>query len=135
MPYCDDGSMGDDDPFKRLYLLAAQAYKTFGMSTTIAARLEPVLRDVGFTDIRCKVFKVPIGVWAKDKTMRLIGLYQKTAILEFISTFAGRPFEALGLSASEAHLTVAQARAALDDARVHRYFNYYFWYARKPLCG
>ncbi|POR32790.1 Uncharacterized protein TPAR_07015 [Tolypocladium paradoxum] len=135
MPCCDDDSMGDDDPFKTLYLLAEQAYKKFGMSTTIAARLEPILHDVGFTDIRCKVLKVPIGVWAKDKTMRLIGLYQKTAVLEFISTFAGRPFEALGISAAEAQLFVARARAALNDASVHRYFNYYFWYAQKPPCS
>ncbi|KND87017.1 hypothetical protein TOPH_08370 [Tolypocladium ophioglossoides CBS 100239] len=133
MPYCDDGSMGDDDPFRTLYQLAGQAYAKFGMSATIAARLEPLLRDAGFTDIRCKAFKIPIGVWARDKTMRLIGLYQKTVVLEFISTFAGRPFQALGMSPTEAQVTVAHARAALGDTSVHRYFNYYFWYAQKPL--
>ena len=125
--------MPDDDPFKRLYRTAELAYAKFGMSTTIAARLEPILRDAGFINIHCKVLKVPIGVWAKDKTMRLIGLYQKTAVLEFISTFAGRPFEALGLDPAEVQVDLALARKAVEDTKVHRYFHYYFWYAQKPM--
>lgn len=132
MPYCDDDTMGDDDPFKRLYEISKEAYSKFGMSTTIAAELEPYLHDAGFTNIHCKVLKVPIGVWAKDPTLRLIGLYQKTAVAEFISTLAARPFEALGISVAEAQMTLAMARKALEDTSVHRYFNYYFWWAQKP---
>ncbi|KAM4057256.1 methyltransferase [Hirsutella rhossiliensis] len=120
LPYCDDGTMSDDDSFKRLYEIAREAYSKFGMSTTIAAELEPYLRDAGFTNIHCRVLKVPIGVWARDETMRLIGLYQKTAVVEFISTFAGRPFEALGIPAAEIQLTLAMARKALEDTSVHR---------------
>jgi hypothetical protein len=67
--------------------------------------------------------------------MRLIGLCQKTTVRDFISTLAGRPFEALDLSQAEAQITLAVARKALDDANVRRYFNYYFWYAQKPGPG
>ncbi|KFZ13083.1 hypothetical protein V501_03898 [Pseudogymnoascus sp. VKM F-4519 (FW-2642)] len=134
-PCCDDGTMGRDDQFKQLYDLAGQAYQKFGMSTALPAQLKPLLLDAGFQNIHCKIMKVPIGTWAKDKTMRLIGLYQKTAVGDFISTLAGRPFEALGMSQVEAQVTLAFARKALDDANVHRYFNYYFWYAQKPGLG
>jgi hypothetical protein len=131
-PLCDDGTMPSSDPFKRLYDLAGEAYQKFGMSTSLPARLEPLLIDAGFQNIRCKRMKVPIGTWAKDKTMRLIGLYQKTAVRDFISTIGGRPFEALGLSQEEGQVTLAFARKALEDPNAHRYFNYYFWYAQKP---
>jgi hypothetical protein len=134
-PFCDDGTMSSNDSFKRLYDLAGQAYLKFGMSTTLPAQLEPLLLEAGFQNIHCKIMKVPIGTWAKDKTMRLIGLYQKTVVLDFISTLAGRPFEALGLSQEEAQVTLAFARNALGDTNVHRYFNYYFWYAQKPGPG
>jgi hypothetical protein len=134
-PFCDDGTMSRDDPFQRLYDLAGQAYRKFGMNTSLPAQLEPLVLEAGFQNIHCKIMKVPIGTWAKDKTMRLIGLYQKIAVLDFISTLAGRPFEALGLSQEEAQVTLALARKALDDANVHRYFNYYFWYAQKPGPG
>ncbi|OAQ89460.1 helix-turn-helix, Psq [Purpureocillium lilacinum] len=132
VPSCDDGTMPEDDPFVRLYATAGKAWAKLGLSTTIAARLEPYLRDAGFTNVHCKVLKVPIGVWAKDKTMRLIGLYQKRAVDEFISTFAGRPFEALGLDPTAVQIDLALARQSIDDISVHRYFPYYFWYAQKP---
>jgi hypothetical protein len=124
--------MSRHDDFKRLYDLAGQAYQKFGMSTLLPAQLEPLLLEAGFQSVHCKIMKVPIGPWAKDKTMRLIGLYQKMAVRDFISTLGGRPFEALGMSHDEGQVTLAFARKALDDATTHRYFNYYFWYAQKP---
>jgi hypothetical protein len=124
--------MTDDDDLKSLYDTAGAAYKKFGMSTTLPAELEPYLRDAGFENIHCKVMKVPIGTWARDKTMRLIGLYQKLAVVDFIPTLAGRPFQALQIAEAEAEVRVALARKALENSSVHRYFNYYFWYAQKP---
>lgn len=56
--------------------------------------------------------------------MRLIGLYQKTAVLQFISAFVGRPFKALGLDPTEVQVDLAMARKALEDPNVHRHFNY-----------
>lgn len=124
--------MKPDDPFKVLYDLAGEAYSKLGLSTSLPAELEPMLLAAGFTNIHCKVMKVPIGPWARDKTIRLVGLYQKTAVTDFISTLAVRPFKALGMSHEEGQVRLALAREALDDLKIHRYFNYYFWYAQKP---
>ena len=124
-----------DDPVKRMYDLAGEAFSTFGMNTTLPANLEPLLRAAGFENIQCHVKKVPIGVWAKDKTLRLVGMYQKLAVVDIMPTFAGRPFEALGMSQVESQVVLAMARKALEDTEVHRYFNYYFWYAQKPGGG
>lgn len=124
--------MPDDDPLKYLYELAAKAFKKFGMDVLIPRHLEPLLRAAGFVNVQCVPKKVPIGVWARDKTLRLVGLYQKLAISDIMNALAGRPLEALGLSDTERQVTVAHARRALDDAKVHRYMPYYFWYAQKP---
>lgn len=131
-PMCDDGTMGPDDPVKKMYDLAGRAFARFGMDVTLPKKLEPLLRDAGFVNIQCKVKKVPIGVWAKNKTLRLVGLYQKFAVLDLMPALAGRPFEALGMSQAESQVTLAVARNALEDPKVHRYFNYYFWFAQKP---
>ncbi|GAM36792.1 hypothetical protein TCE0_018r06166 [Talaromyces pinophilus] len=132
-PLCDDNTMPDDDPVKYMYDLAGQAFRKFGMDVTLPKRLEPLLHDAGFRNIHVVVKKVPIGVWAKNKTLRLIGLYQKMAILDLMPALAGRPFSALGLSPEESQVTLAFARKGLDDYKTHRYFNYYFWYAQKPV--
>ncbi|CRG91782.1 hypothetical protein PISL3812_08834 [Talaromyces islandicus] len=131
-PLCDDGTMGSDDPVKTMYSLAGQAFAKFGMNVTLPKHLGHSLQEAGFENIKCIVKKVPIGVWAKDKTLRLIGLYQKMAVLDLMPALAGRPFEALGMSHAESQVTLAFARKALDETKVHRYFNYYFWYAQKP---
>ena len=77
--------------------------------------------------------KVPIGTWSKDKTLRLVGLYQQRAITDFIATLAIRPFRALGMPEHEAQIRLALAQQALEEPHVHGYFNYYFWYAQKPM--
>jgi hypothetical protein len=86
----------------------------------------------GFTNVQCIVRKVPIGVWPRDETLRLVGYYQKLAITDFMQTLAGRPFTALGLRPEESQVRLALAKKGLEDRTVHRYFKYYFWYAQKP---
>ncbi|KAH7634074.1 S-adenosyl-L-methionine-dependent methyltransferase [Sordaria sp. MPI-SDFR-AT-0083] len=130
--FCDDDTMSADDPVKFLYDLTQQAFAKFNMNITIPKILRQYLTDAGFVNIQCVVKKVPIGVWAKDKTLRLVGMYQKMAILEIMQALAGRPFDALGLDQVQKEIIMMEARKGLDNPKVHRYFNYYFWFAQKP---
>ncbi|KAG6056187.1 hypothetical protein E4U17_002430 [Claviceps sp. LM77 group G4] len=132
IPLCDDGTMPDDDPVKYVCETAARAFERFDLKTTLPPKLEPYLREAGFENIHCQIFKAPIGPWAKDKTMRIVGLYSRLVLAELLNTLAGRPFQALEMSEAEIEVTMVMARKGLDDPNVHRYFNYYFWYAQKP---
>ncbi|KAG6062597.1 hypothetical protein E4U32_002128 [Claviceps aff. humidiphila group G2b] len=132
IPLCDDGTMADDDPVKYLCELVGKAYEKFGMRAKLPVELESYLQEAGFKNIHCQVMKVPIGPWAKDRNMRILGLYQKTVFVEGLPVLAGRPFQALGMSDAEAEVTIALARKSLEDPDAHRYFTYYFWYAQKP---
>ncbi|KAG5918902.1 hypothetical protein E4U61_001376 [Claviceps capensis] len=129
---CDDGTMPDDDPVKVLYEKIERSFEKFGLRVTLPPKLEPYLREAGFENIHCQIMKVPIGPWAKDNTMHIIGLYQKLSVREVMPSLSGRPFQALGMSEAEIEVTIAMARKGLEDPNVHRYFNYYFWYAQKP---
>ncbi|KAG6056188.1 hypothetical protein E4U17_002431 [Claviceps sp. LM77 group G4] len=131
-PMCDDGTMPDDDAVKQLYELVDRSFEKFGLKANLAPQLGTYLEKAGFEDIRCQVMKVPIGPWTKDKTMRIIGQYQKSVIVDGLPFLAGRPFQALGMSDAEIEATIAKARKHLHDPKVHRYLNYYFWYAQKP---
>jgi len=124
--------MPDNDPVKYMYELAQRAFTKFGMNVTLPKDLEDLLRDAGFENIQCVVKKVPIGPWARDKTLRVIGMYQKMAVQDLMPILPGRPFTALGMSQIESQVTLAHARQALGDTRVHRYFHYFFWFAQKP---
>ncbi|KAG6243006.1 hypothetical protein E4U25_002283 [Claviceps purpurea] len=131
-PMCDDGTMPNDDAVKHLYELVERSFEKFGLKANLAPQLGTYLEKAGFEDIRCQVMKVPIGPWTKDKTMRIIGQYQKSVIVDGLPFLAGRPFQALEMSDAEIEATIAKARKRLHDPKVHRYLNYYFWYAQKP---
>lgn len=131
VPLCDDGTMAPDDPVKQVYDLAGEAFTKIGLNVRMAADLESFLLDAGFVNVQCLVKKVPIGPWAKDKTLRVIGYYQKLAVEDLLPAMAGRPFTVLGLSPTESQVYLAKARHGLEDMTVHRYFNYYFWTAQK----
>ncbi|KAG6267673.1 hypothetical protein E4U47_005172, partial [Claviceps purpurea] len=102
--------MPEDDPVKFL----------------LAAELEPYLHEAGSENIHCQIMRVPLGPWAKDITMRVIGIYQRLAAIEILPSLSGRLFEPLGMSEAEVEVTLAMARKGLDGPDVHRYFNFYF---------
>lgn len=123
--------MRDDDVLKRFYELAYEAFQLFKMDIHRARDLKPILEGAGFKNVHCVVKKVPVGTWARDPIMRVVGLYLKMAILSVIGSFAGKPFEALGISAEERQVWLAMVRKTVEDTSIHRYFNFYFWYAQK----
>ncbi|KAG6291982.1 hypothetical protein E4U46_000583 [Claviceps purpurea] len=126
IPLCDDGTMPGDDPVKHPLDLTERAFEKFGMRFKLSAELEPYLREAGFENIHCKIFKVPIGPWAKDHLMRVVDLYQRLVVMEILPSMSGRLFHALEMSEAEAEMAIAMARKGLNDPNVHRYFNYYF---------
>ncbi|KAJ4289413.1 hypothetical protein N0V88_006893 [Collariella sp. IMI 366227] len=70
---CSDSTLPPSDPVHYLYTLCGRAFSQFGMDVTLPKRLRPLLEGAGFENIQCVVKKVPIGPWARDKTMRVIG--------------------------------------------------------------
>ncbi len=132
IPMCDDGTMADNDVFKLMFEHVIRAFSSLGIDVIISTKIGRMLRAAGFINIHCRIKKVPIGVWARDKSLRLIGLYQKLVVQDVIPSFSGRRFQSLGLTPDEAEKVLKDGREALNDTSVHRYFNYYFWYAQKP---
>lgn len=134
MPFCDDGTMLEDDQFKRLCCLAEEAYGKLELDVSLPKSLGPLLADAGFLNIDCEILKIPIGKWPEDREMQHIGLLQERAIIDFLPTLALRPFNALGMSREKAEMELILGRKALKEKHIHRYFYYYIWCAQKPIC-
>lgn len=133
MPQCGDGTMKQDDVLANFYSACVEAMAKFGMDLDKgSAPLGAVLEAAGFTNVRCVVKKAPLGTWARNKTLRLVGQYAKLALLDSLSSVMGKPFAALGYSEEEREVWAAKIRQAANDDSVHRYYNVYFWYGQKP---
>ncbi|KAK3389791.1 S-adenosyl-L-methionine-dependent methyltransferase [Podospora didyma] len=135
MPFCDDGTMvsegEDEDIMVRFYRLCADAMARFGMQIDKGTKVGEYLSHTGFTNITCVKRKVPIGTWAKEKALRLVGLYVREATMQSLPSM-GKAFAGLGMSEVEREVWAAKVRAAVKDTSVHRYYYFYFWYAQKP---
>lgn len=134
-PFCDDGTMDESeggDPVMGFYDMLREALELRGMNHDKARAMRKPLERAGFKNIQLKKLKVPLGPWAKDKTLRLIGNYCKTAVLDVLPTVLARPIDELGLTPVEKTVWAAKVRQSLEDSSIHRHFHFYFWYAQKP---
>ncbi|KAM0321053.1 hypothetical protein ACHAPQ_009755 [Fusarium lateritium] len=127
---CDDGSLAPDAPLAKFFDTAEEAVASFGMKFRAGENLREPLEKAGFTNVSCKVLKVPIGTWAKDKKLRLIGLYLKTAVSDMFGAMAAKPLRKI-LSPEEIEVFLAHARKDLDNVKIHSYEKYYFWMGQK----
>ncbi|KAM0342587.1 hypothetical protein ACHAPU_009442 [Fusarium lateritium] len=144
---CDDGSLAPHAPLSKFFDTAEQAVASFGMKFRAGENLREPLEKAGFTNVSCKVLKVPIGTWAKvnttsrevsrladvlqDKTLRLVGLYLKTAVNDMFGAMAAKPLRKI-LEPEEIDVFLADARKDLNDVKIHSYEKYYFWMGQKP---
>ncbi|KAJ9150145.1 S-adenosyl-L-methionine-dependent methyltransferase [Coniochaeta hoffmannii] len=129
---CDDGTLADDAALKRFFDTAEQAVKTFGMDFRAGEKLREPLEKAGFVNVRLVTHKVPIGTWPKDKRLRLIGLYARTAVNDMFGAMAAKPFRALGMDPVEIEVFLAAARKDLNNPEIHAYEIFYFWMGQKP---
>ncbi|RKK73653.1 hypothetical protein BFJ69_g9095 [Fusarium oxysporum] len=127
---CDDGSLAPGAPLAKFFDTAEQAVASFGMKFRAGENLREPLEKAGFTNVSCKVLKVPIGTWAKDKKLRLIGLYLKTAVNDMFGAMAAKPLRKI-LEPEEIEVFLADARKDLNNVNIHSYEKYYFWMGQK----
>ncbi|KAI5457649.1 S-adenosyl-L-methionine-dependent methyltransferase [Mariannaea sp. PMI_226] len=130
--HCSDGTLATDAPLAKFFDTAELAVKRFGMNFRAGENLRGPLEEAGFTNVECKVLKVPIGVWPKDKKMRLIGLYCRNAVSDMFGAMAAKPFREI-MEPAEIEVFLAAARNDLRNPDIHSYENYYFWMGQKPL--
>ncbi|KAF5002462.1 hypothetical protein FDECE_10621 [Fusarium decemcellulare] len=128
---CDDGSLAPDAPLSKFFDTAEEAVASFGMKFRAGEKLGEPLEKAGFVNVSCKVLKVPIGTWPKDKKLRLIGLYCKTAVGDMFGAMAAKPLLKV-MEPPEIDVFLAAARRDLKDVRIHSYEKYYFWMGQKP---
>jgi hypothetical protein len=129
---CEDGTIPQAYAPNLVLDMCEEALRLGGMEFRIGNQLEGPLRAAGFVNVRCKTIRVPVGVWARHKTLRVAGYFMSIALSDLFTAMAARSLLNLGLSRETLEQRVQQAKEELDDKKKHGYFNYYFWTAQKP---
>jgi hypothetical protein len=91
-PYCDDGTMPDDWPFKEWMKLVDDAAMQADRPLRIASRLKRWYEEAGFVDVQEKVFKMPINPWPRDAHLKTLGSMSEDNWLSGLQGFSLAPF-------------------------------------------
>ncbi|KAK3314866.1 methyltransferase type 12 [Apodospora peruviana] len=132
---CDDGTMHPEDygPLRMADLIHG-ALEKFGVDTTSAEKNPERAAAAGFVDPRHFVIKLPVGPWARDKTMKTVGLYNRSGIYDGLQGITMGPFtRGLGWSQEEVEVFLTTVRKDLMNARIHSYITWHSLCAQKPL--
>ncbi|KAM3557767.1 hypothetical protein MY1884_004331 [Beauveria asiatica] len=133
--HTDDDSVPKDWPLKRLTDLLVEAFAQFGTNANAAESGREYLEEAGFVNIQHNYIKLPYGTWPKDKLMRLVGMYYRTACEDFLPAVGAMHFPRMGWEKAEMEVLFAQVRQSMRDPKVHAYGKMHFWSGQKPLAG
>lgn len=104
-----------------------------GNELNSAPKLVTEMNAAGFLDVVETRLKCPVGIWPKDQTLRLAGLYWRTAIMDGLNGLANRSFgTGLKWSREAIEAFLVDVRKSLMDTSKHTYFPLHIVYGQKP---
>ena len=128
----DDGSL-ENTTMKQWTDTLPQAGRMLGREPCPGPKLEGWIRDAGFENIVVKVYKLPIGPWAKDPQFKLIGAYYHVTVMQGVEGFSLRLYmNVLKWTYEELQVLLAQVRRDLNARTIHAYTAMYKVIAQKP---
>ena len=86
-PFCDDGSMPHDWPFKEWSEKMEEAANNMGRPLRTADRLKRWFIEAGFVDVHEKVIKLPISSWPRDRKLKVVGKWWAENLLMGLQGF------------------------------------------------
>lgn len=120
---CDDGTLLEKSTFQKWSNLLGDACAKFGTPIDDPTRWAAMFDKSGFDNVTQEVFKVPCGPWAKDKRLKLIGMWEHYNLMNHLEGLTMRLFQkGLGWSEDEIRVFSALLRKDLRDMSVHAYW-------------
>jgi hypothetical protein len=120
----DDGSLKYDQPLGQWITTLTGAAKTLGRDPNPGRQLQGWVKNAGFKNVVHKLFKIPIGLWAKDPKLKELGLWNYMQINSGLEGLTLRLYtNVLKWKVEEIMVLLAQVRRDLRNPRIHGYLN------------
>lgn len=126
--------MGADYAPVQMATYIRQGLQAFGIQINAAERNPERAAAAGFTDIRHTVDKVPLGIWPKDRNMKTVGLYNRSAIYDGLHGITMGPLtRGLKWDPAEVEVFLVKVRRDLMNHNIHAYVHLHTLCGQKPL--
>jgi hypothetical protein len=129
----DDGTVTPEHGVTKFYsLLDPILREHYGYNIFIVEQIPDMLRNLGFVNVQQRVYRVPLGEWARDRRLRIIGGFLREILLEFFNTMVSRPMVESGTPRPDVEEALRQATIDAHNKRIHAYMTIHFIFAQKP---
>ncbi|KAL2177144.1 S-adenosyl-L-methionine-dependent methyltransferase [Thermothelomyces heterothallicus CBS 202.75] len=130
---CDDNTVTPDHPLIKFYSMVKPVLREkYGFEIRILDTLPTLLQNLGFVNVHRKIFHMPLGEWARDPHLRLLGGYFREIMIGFVGAMAVRPLVEAGYEKDEIGDLVRAVTEAVGNRRLHAYLPIHFVWAQKP---
>ncbi|OTA58477.1 S-adenosyl-L-methionine-dependent methyltransferase [Hypoxylon sp. EC38] len=128
----DNGTLTDGHALRQWSDKYRQAMSQF-KNPEAPRRLGHWMRHAGFTDVEERMIPLPMCGWSDNQREFDIGAANQENVRLLLGSLALYPFtELLGMTITEFHVLVAQARAEASNPALKPYFRLYVYVGRKP---
>ena len=128
--------MPSEHPIAKYWDLVAAGLSTLGVDLNNTLLLADMMRDAGFTNVETRIFHVPIGVWPKNKVLKMVGLYFRTILIDGLSSIALGPYtRGLGWTKEQVDAWLVTVRKAYLEGGLHSHMPLYVVCGQKPKIG
>lgn len=132
-PHCDDDSITEPYFFGQFMVGLRDGMTALGNDLNGATKLFKEVDEAGFQNVTELRLKAPIGIWPKDRKLKMAGLYWRTAIMDGLNGLANRSYgKGLQWSREAIEVFLVDVRKSLMDTSKHAYFPLHIVYGRKP---
>jgi hypothetical protein len=129
----DDNTIPPNYPIIKFYAMMKTVLRDkYGFDLGILDHLPELLESVGFVNVHRKVYHMPVGEWARDAHLRLLGGYFREVLLDLMGAMATRPLIEAGYEKEELEELVREATAAASNRKIHAYLPIHLVWAQKP---
>ncbi|KAE8406422.1 S-adenosyl-L-methionine-dependent methyltransferase [Aspergillus pseudonomiae] len=131
--FSDDDTLHLAPSLGEFFRLLIDASTKFNRPMNVAAEHQKQMRDAGFTDVKEKIYKFPMGPWAKEKRLKEAGRFHREVMIMSLESYAlALCTRVLGWSPVEVAVFLASVRKELRDPRVHIYGKFHVVWGRRP---
>jgi SAM-dependent methyltransferase len=122
VPTSDDHTLPKHSYLKEAEKLFFEMGEVMGTPVDAPKTWRETMERAGFIDVQETIFKVPQGVWPKDKTLKKIGAFENHSLTTGLEAYLMRGYtQILGGRPEELQVIVAKARDELRNPKIHSY--------------
>jgi hypothetical protein len=125
MDKCDDESLPPNSAIHEWFQLLNEGAVKSGSSLRLKpSHLVEAMEEAGFVNIEVKEFKLPIGPWSNDRSLKEPGLLCLISMLDGLSGISAGLFTRyLGWDMNQLEVFLSAVRAEWKQKKIHTYVD------------